>query len=86
MLGPVVGNSRTAPRSWPDGQRSPGVMAITALDLRKAQLSYINVTGFVGLRSLNLATAVCAAIYEGVRQSVARGDITLDSAGRIINP
>ncbi|MCA9281761.1 MAG: tRNA (cytidine(34)-2'-O)-methyltransferase [Phycisphaeraceae bacterium] len=39
-----------------------------------------------GERSLNLATAVCAAIYEGVRQSVARGDITLDSAGRIINP
>ena len=37
-----------------------------------------------GERSLNLATAVCAAIYEGVRQSVARGNITLDSAGRVI--
>ncbi len=36
-----------------------------------------------GERSLNLATAVCAALCEGVRQCVARGDIRLDSAGRI---
>ncbi|MFM9957575.1 MAG: tRNA (cytidine(34)-2'-O)-methyltransferase [Phycisphaerales bacterium] len=35
-------------------------------------------------RSLNLATAVCSVIYEGLRQCVARGDIRLDDAGRIV--
>ncbi len=34
-------------------------------------------------RSLNLATAVCAVIYEGLRQCVARGELRLDQAGRI---
>jgi len=34
-------------------------------------------------RSLNLATAVCAVIYEGLRQLIARGDLALDAAGRI---
>lgn len=29
-----------------------------------------------GERSLNLATVVCAAIYEGLRQALARGDIS----------
>ncbi len=33
-------------------------------------------------RSLNLATAVCAVVYEGLRQLVSRGVATLD-AGRI---
>lgn len=33
-------------------------------------------------RSLNLATAVCAAVIEGLRQCAARGVITLDSNGR----
>jgi 2-hydroxychromene-2-carboxylate isomerase len=28
-----------------------------------------------GERSLNLATAVCAAVYEGLRQAIARGDV-----------
>jgi len=36
-----------------------------------------------GERSLNLATAVCAAVYEGLRQCVARGDVTLGTAARI---
>ena len=36
-----------------------------------------------GERSLNLATAVCAAVYEGLRQCVARGDLSLDPSGRI---
>lgn len=36
-----------------------------------------------GERSLNLATAVCAALYEALRQCVARGDVRLDAAGRI---
>ncbi len=34
-------------------------------------------------RSLNLATAVCAVVYEGVRQLLARGEATLDDSGRL---
>lgn len=35
-------------------------------------------------RSLNLATAVCAGVYEGVRQLLARGEIGVDArTGRI---
>ncbi|MBX3358109.1 MAG: tRNA (cytidine(34)-2'-O)-methyltransferase [Phycisphaeraceae bacterium] len=34
-------------------------------------------------RSLNLATAVCAVVYEGVRQRVASGDLSLDATGRL---
>jgi tRNA (cytidine/uridine-2'-O-)-methyltransferase len=37
-----------------------------------------------GERSLNLATAVCAVLYEGLRQGVGRGEIALDEAGRIV--
>ena len=37
-----------------------------------------------GERSLNLATAVCAVIYEALRQSLDAGDIALDDQGRII--
>ena len=36
-----------------------------------------------GERSLNLATAVCAALCEGVRQCVERGDLALREDGRI---
>lgn len=36
-----------------------------------------------GERSLNLATAVCAVIYEGLRQCVARGQVMLDPSGRL---
>jgi len=36
-----------------------------------------------GERSLNVATAVCAVVYEGVRQLWSRGEIVLDGAGRI---
>lgn len=36
-----------------------------------------------GERSLNLATAVCAVVYEGLRQMIARGDIPLGVNGRI---
>ena len=28
-------------------------------------------------RSLNVATAVCAAVYEGIRQCAARGDVEI---------
>jgi tRNA (cytidine/uridine-2'-O-)-methyltransferase len=38
---------------------------------------------FPGERSLNLATAVCAVVYEGVRQCLNRGDLRLDGAGRL---
>ncbi|MBL8760005.1 MAG: tRNA (cytidine(34)-2'-O)-methyltransferase [Phycisphaerae bacterium] len=34
-------------------------------------------------RSLNLATAVCAAVYEGVRQLRARGEVGVDDQGRL---
>ena len=34
-------------------------------------------------RSLNLATAVCTVVYEGVRQALARGELILDDAGRL---
>lgn len=34
-------------------------------------------------RSLNLATAVCAVVYEGVRQCLTRGDLRLDGSGRL---
>lgn len=36
-----------------------------------------------GERSLNLATAVCAVVYEGIRQAVEAGHCGLDSAGRL---
>lgn len=39
-----------------------------------------------GERSLNLATAVCAAVYEGLRQLAAAGTIALDGSGRILPP
>lgn len=35
-------------------------------------------------RSLNLATAVCAAAYEGVRQLRARGEIKIGADGRLL--
>jgi tRNA (cytidine/uridine-2'-O-)-methyltransferase len=35
-------------------------------------------------RSLNLATAVCAVVYEGVRQCLARGDLRLDERARLL--
>ena len=34
-------------------------------------------------RSLNLATAVCAALYEGLRQVRSRGGVRIDDDGRI---
>jgi tRNA (cytidine/uridine-2'-O-)-methyltransferase len=34
-------------------------------------------------RSLNLATAVCAVLCEGVRQLVCRGEVRLDEGARI---
>ncbi len=37
-----------------------------------------------GERSLNLATAVCAAIYEALRQMTVRGELSLDHSGRIV--
>lgn len=37
-----------------------------------------------GERSLNLATAVCAVVYEGIRQLAGRGDCGIDPHGRVI--
>ena len=36
-----------------------------------------------GERSLNLATAVCAAVYEGLRQMTDRGQLIVNGSGRI---
>ncbi|MEO1007886.1 MAG: tRNA (cytidine(34)-2'-O)-methyltransferase [Planctomycetota bacterium] len=38
-----------------------------------------------GERSLNLATAVCAALCEGVRQLVARGEAAVGDAGELVD-
>lgn len=35
-------------------------------------------------RSLNLATAVCAVVYEGLRQAIVRGEVRLDASSRIV--
>lgn len=37
-----------------------------------------------GERGLNVATAVCAVVYEGMRQCAARGEVALDEAGRLM--
>jgi tRNA (cytidine/uridine-2'-O-)-methyltransferase len=37
-----------------------------------------------GERSLNLATAVCAVVYEGIRQLAARGLVRLSPDGRLL--
>lgn len=37
-----------------------------------------------GERGLNVATAVCAIVYEGMRQCVARGEAKLDPSGRLL--
>jgi tRNA (cytidine/uridine-2'-O-)-methyltransferase len=37
-------------------------------------------------RSLNVATAVCAVVYEGIRQLLSRGELRLDDAGRLAGP
>jgi tRNA (cytidine/uridine-2'-O-)-methyltransferase len=39
-----------------------------------------------GERSLNVATAVCATVYEGIRQLFVSRSVTLDSRGRIVPP
>lgn len=38
----------------------------------------------MGERSLNVATAVCAVLYEAVRQFVARGEASVGTNGRIV--
>lgn len=37
-----------------------------------------------GERGLNVATGVCAVLTEGVRQCVARGEMSIDADGRLI--
>ena len=39
-----------------------------------------------GERSLNLANAACAAIYEAMRQAVGRAEAVIDAAGRFTPP
>ncbi len=37
-----------------------------------------------GERSLNLATAVCAGVYEALRQMTDRGELLVDGSGRLV--
>ena len=37
-----------------------------------------------GERSLNVATAVCAAVYEGIRQLLIRTEVSLSGDGRLV--
>lgn len=37
-------------------------------------------------RSLNLATAACTVIYEGIRQLLQRGELSRDGLGRLVIP
>jgi len=37
-----------------------------------------------GERGLNVATAVCALVYEGIRQCVARGEVGIDDRGGLV--
>jgi tRNA (cytidine/uridine-2'-O-)-methyltransferase len=37
-----------------------------------------------GERGLNVATAVCAVVYEGMRQCVARDEARIDADGRVV--
>ncbi|MBK9188579.1 MAG: tRNA (cytidine(34)-2'-O)-methyltransferase [Phycisphaerales bacterium] len=37
-----------------------------------------------GERSLNVATAVCAVVYEGIRQCLSRGELILTAPGRFV--
>ncbi len=39
-----------------------------------------------GERSLNLATAVCAAVYVGIDQLLRRGELHCDAQGRLVIP
>ena len=39
-----------------------------------------------GERSLNLATVVCAAVYEGLRQLISRGEVGVGDSGRLLQP
>jgi tRNA (cytidine/uridine-2'-O-)-methyltransferase len=39
-----------------------------------------------GERSLNVATAVCAVVYEGIRQLLARGEASIGPDGRLVTP
>jgi tRNA (cytidine/uridine-2'-O-)-methyltransferase len=50
----------------------------------RAQGRVLHMPMVPGERGLNLATVVCAVVWEGVRQCVARGDVRLDEAGRLV--
>jgi tRNA (cytidine/uridine-2'-O-)-methyltransferase len=45
--------------------------------LSRHEASMIGLPMVRGVRSLNVATAVCAVVYEGVRQCLARGEVAV---------
>lgn len=54
------------------------------LDEARASGHLIHLPMIPGERGLNLATVVCAVVWEGIRQCVARGDRSLDREGRLV--
>lgn len=54
------------------------------LDEARAAGRLLHLPMVPGERGLNLATVVCAVVWEGIRQCIARGDCTLDGEGRLL--
>lgn len=81
-----------SPRTVYDSQIAPGdhlVFGKETAGLPSAVLAshperLVSLPMVPGERSLNLATAVCAVLYEGIRQALARGQIGLDGQGRLL--
>lgn len=51
--------------------------------LARYQDRLVTLPMMAGERSLNLATAVCAAVYLGIDQLMRRGELSLDAQGRL---
>lgn len=64
--------------------KETGGLDLSILEAHKERV--LSLPMVAGERSLNLATAVCAAAYEGLRQLLVRGDVTLDPTGRVGRP
>ncbi len=52
--------------------------------LRRFPDEVVSLPMAAGERSLNVATAVCAATYEGIRQALAAGELRLAPDGRLL--
>lgn len=52
--------------------------------LEKHANQLVRMPMIAGERSLNLATAVCAVVYEGLRQLMTTGQVEVNDAGQIV--